>query len=288
LRHADIALYAAKAAGKNQWRAFQPSMISRREAAHDLRSGVATAIDSGTLTLRYQPVVSLVTGEACGFEALAWWAHPPSGTNQSAAAFARADKTRLGASRDMWILDHALADMPQLCTTPGRFVSVNISSGLLDVPGFAADITGRLSSTGTDPSSLMLEIPHDVSLRDHASALSGLVTLHDLGVRIALDNYGTGSATLANLRQPTIDVIKLDQSFVTNLLGIRNRRILNAVIGLANDLGTLLIATQVDDHRTLDDLVTLGCRHGQGILFAPAVPLRLALAWRGELPQRRK
>lgn len=281
LRRADIALYAAKAAGKNQWRAFDPAMIGRRINDGDLRAELAAAIEADALTLQYQPIVDLATGVPRGFEALCRWVHPVHGTVPPATFVRLVEQARLGPALDAWILDRAIADLPSLSDSSNRYVSVNVSAVQLSRRGFVDEICRRLQRAGIDASSVMLEIPETMPITEQSPAWQGLQALRDLGVRLALDDYGTGNASLSQLRESAVDVIKLDRSFVRNMSTARDRILVRAVIDLAKELDIDLIADGVQDQPTRTTLLDLGCRHGQGVLFAPALPLRDAVAWSG-------
>ncbi len=185
------------------------------------------------------------------------------------------------------VLGQALADAARLnppeSATP-RYVSVNVSARQLRQPDFVDTVRARLAATDADPSLLVLEITENLLVGDERS-WAFLADLRRDGLRIAIDDYGTGSASLSYLRHPGIDIVKIDQSFLTDVTSPRSRILLEAVINVCSRLGLDQIAEGVQDTTSRDMLMEVGCRHGQGFLYAPAMPIDEAIGWeRGHDP----
>lgn len=282
LRRADTALYTAKADGKGLWRQYSEGMISPVRRRTDLREELERAIREDLLTLHYQPIVDLATGRAEGFEALIRFHHTAATTMPPDELIAIAEDNALIISLGDWILRRALADLTLLNlaqpTTP-RYVSVNVSARQLRQPGFAATVRGHLAAAGVQASSLVLEITENVLLTEDERAWSRLAELRRDGVRVAIDDYGTGYASLSYLRQPAIDIVKIDRSFLYDLSSHRTQVLLEAVIRTSTRLGLAPVAEGVEDDYARDVLLSLGCRYGQGFRYAPAMPPDQAHLW---------
>jgi EAL domain-containing protein (putative c-di-GMP-specific phosphodiesterase class I) len=163
------------------------------------------------------------------------------------------------------------------------FVSVNVSARQLQQPVFAEAVDDELNTTGFDPARLVLEVTETMPVGDDRS-WTYLNRLRDRGVRVAIDDYGTGHASLTYLRQPIVDLVKIDQSFVDDLSTTRDRRLLQAITELCRDLGLETIAEGVADADRRDALIEVGCRYGQGFYFSPALTVDQAAQWVAEHP----
>jgi EAL domain-containing protein (putative c-di-GMP-specific phosphodiesterase class I) len=283
LRRADTALYAAKTDGKGGWREYHDDMAAPGRLTTDLRHELEAAIRDETLTLHYQPIVDLHTGRAEGFEALIRFdpvAGQPMPPEQLVAI---TEDNALITSLGDWALRKALTDLAlinQDSPDEQRFVSVNVSARQLRQPGFADTVRTTLSETNVDASSLVLEISESVLLAHDERAWSLLAQLRRDGVRVAIDDYGTGYASLSSLRHTSIDILKIDRSFLQDLKSRRSWIMLEAIIRLASTLGLDQIATGIEDAYTRDVLRSLECRYGQGSLYASAMPASEATHWR--------
>ena len=287
LRKADSALYAAKAAGKGRFRAYDPGMVNpmrrnsdlRLELERALRSDSADAAAEIGLAVHYQPILELVGSAVIGFEALIRWQHPRRGAIRVPEVILLAENTGLILPLGEWVFRRALADGQQIAAANGAYVSVNVSVSQLRLTGFIDRIRAQLSSSDLDPHRLVLEITESQLVGDSETIWRDLATLRELGVRVAIDDYGTGYASLAYLRHPVIDIIKLDQTFAKDVDEPRNRLLVKSVADLAAELGLPLIAEGIEDVATRSALIDLGCPLGQGHLYAPAMPLDQALTW---------
>lgn len=271
LRRADVAVYAAKAAGRDRW-AENPSTAPATYHGADQRQDPAIA-------LHYQPIVDLATGKALGFEALTRLNSPQRLTMSPADYIAQAENDGLIVAIGDWVIDEALRDAIKLNEVGSRYVSVNVSPVQLRQPGFADRVLERLSSSPVSASHLMVELTERLQLDAASSAWQELDKLHDAGVRVALDDYGTMYASLSYLRHRCVDVIKLDRSFLRDIRQRRAQALVEVVVELCRELDIDLIVEGVENASVRDAAVAAGCQHGQGLYFAPALPLDVAAQW---------
>jgi diguanylate cyclase (GGDEF)-like protein/PAS domain S-box-containing protein len=277
LRHADLALYAAKGTGKSRWRRYQPSLHTGMVERHELRSGLDEAIAEATFTLRHQPIVELATGVVVGFEALLRWPHPQRGMVMPEAFIALAEETAHIVPLGAWVLEHALADAArwQHLTTPPRplHIGVNVSARQFRDPGFVTSVQHALRTSGLDPALVMLELTESLLMRHDDRIGRDLHTLKDLGVHIAIDDFGTGYSSLSYLRQFPIDVLKIDKSFIDGMADSpRQTALVEAIIRIAHTLELQAVAEGIETQTQRDLLATIGCPLGQGFLFSHPLP----------------
>ncbi|MFI8891585.1 aminotransferase class I/II-fold pyridoxal phosphate-dependent enzyme [Streptomyces paradoxus] len=273
LGHADLALYAAKAAGKRQWRRFKPLLRSRMVERHDLQSQLAQAVADKAFALRYQPVVDITAGEVVGFEALVRWPHehrPPVAPEQFISL---AEETGQIAPLGSWVLENAISDIVGLQRLPGParppYVSVNVSARQFRDAGFIEQVGEALSTPGLEPGSLQLELTETVLLQRDDRLQTVLNTLKELGVHIAVDDFGTGFSSLRYLRDFPIDVLKIDKSFIDDIArDAQQVALVEGIVRIADTLGLQVIAEGIEDTAQRDLLAGMGCRFGQGYLFA--------------------
>ena len=273
LGHADLALYAAKAAGKRQWRRFKPLLRSRMVERHDLQSQLAQAVADKAFALRYQPVVDIRAGEVVGFEALVRWPHerqPPVMPDQFISL---AEETGHIAPLGSWVLENAVSDIVNLQRLPGParppYVSVNVSARQFRDAGFIEQVGQALSTPGLEPGSLQLELTETVLLHRDDQLQTVLNTLKELGVHIAVDDFGTGFSSLRYLRDFPIDVLKIDKSFIDDIArDAQQVALVEGIVRIADTLGLQVIAEGIEDTAQRDLLASMGCRFGQGFLFA--------------------
>ncbi len=280
LRHADLALYAAKTAGKRQWRRYQPvlsaGMIRRRE----VQAALQEAITSSGFTLVYQPIVALSSGEVAGFEALVRWPHPQWGMMQPDQFIELAEETGHIVPLGSWVLGQAAAEIVQwrrrLAHQRPLYVSVNVSARQLRDPGFVDGVRRVLGETGLTPSALMLELTESVLLRRDDRIHADLRELKAIGVKLAIDDFGTGYSSLSYLRELPIDVLKIDKSFVDGIAVSEQRlALVEGIIRIARTLHLAVIAEGIETEVQRDLLVSMGCQYGQGYLLAmPVAPVQ--------------
>lgn len=274
VRCADLAMYRAKAAGKNTYRYYTPELTRTAQHRLEVEAELRPAIALGHIVPFYQPVVDLGSGRIVGAEALARW-YKPDGTLVSPADFIPvAEQTGLVTSIDMAVLSQAC---PQVLAWSeaglGRLrVSGNISARHLQRGNLSGDIRAVLESSGLPAAQLALEVTETVYMEniDKARAMFDAVT--ELGVRIVLDDFGTGYSSLSYLQSLSFDLIKIDRSFVKDLPDASSLALLRAMLGIAAGLGVTSLAEGVETMEQYVLLKSLGCGRGQGYLFSPPVP----------------
>lgn len=267
LRCADIALYQAKADGKSVWRLFAPEMnrrlLERRALERDLRAGLA----GGEFELYYQPRFHLSDRSIIGAEALLRWHHPERGFISPGDFIGVAEETGLIVPIGSWALRQACLEAVRW---PQDIVlSVNLSAVQFRKPGLCELVEAALRESGLPPSRLQLEVTETLLLDQSAEVGAILVQLKSLGLHLAMDDFGTGYASLGYLRTYPFDTIKIDQSFVSAIQhSAENRAIVTAIIGLGAALSMHVTAEGIEDETQLRFLRQEGCLEGQGFLLS--------------------
>jgi diguanylate cyclase (GGDEF)-like protein/PAS domain S-box-containing protein len=280
LRDADIAMYAAKAAGKGRYEVFESFLaeaaLRRAELAEDLRS----AVSRSQLELRYHPLVLTRSGGVVGVEALLRWHHPERGELAPADFIPVAEETGSIVALGEWVLHEACRQLKrwqQLPRTERLTVSVNVSPVQLRHPALVGQVRSALTTSGIAPDRLVLEITEDVLLDDLDAAVAVLERIRALGVRLALDDFGAGYSSLRYLRRLPVDVVKLDRALLADVDHDDDARsLLAAVLGLVYSLGRLAVVEGVETLPQLQAVQALGDVCVQGWLFAPPLPVAQA------------
>lgn len=271
MKHADVALYRAKSRGRGTHCVFEASMAAELQVRMELENDLRLALDLGQLAVFYQPLFDLRRGRLSGFEALLRWRHPTRGMISPADFIPVAEETGLIVPIGAWVLRQACAAAAAM-PLPVK-VAVNISAVQFagdDLPGRVRD---ALAETGLSPSRLELEITESVLLQESEHVLTTLHRLRDLGVGIALDDFGTKYSSLGYLRSFPFDKIKIDQSFVRDM-GTRDDclAIVHSVAHLAARLGMTATAEGVEDASHLEQVRAAGCTEAQGWFFGRPQP----------------
>ncbi|HEX8125688.1 MAG TPA: EAL domain-containing protein [Allosphingosinicella sp.] len=277
IKDADVALYAAKADGRGTFRFFAQEMHALATERQILETDLRYALANDQLTLVYQPIVDSVSEEVVAFEALLRWHHPGRGLLPPALVIPLAEETGLMPRIGDWVLRTACAEAAKW---PRHIrVAVNLSPVQFADPALAATVTGTLAASQLDPERLELEINEAVFLADRKVTEATLTRLRGLGVRLALDNFGTGHSGLGHLRDAPLDKIKIDQSFVRGATapGSRNGAIVRAIVVLAESLGMDTTAEGAETIEELSLIRRLGCSQVQGYIFAKPMPASEAL-----------
>jgi EAL domain-containing protein (putative c-di-GMP-specific phosphodiesterase class I) len=267
VRNADLALYAAKAAGRGKHCFYQPSMHSEAAERQLLENDLRQAIERGELSVHYQPVVRAAGEEICGFEALVRWQHPTRGSISPAKFIPLAEEAGLIGKIGAWVLRTALEEAAHW---PDHVrVAVNLSPLQFNDPNISLMIGTHLAETGVRADRLELEITEGVFLAEGDSTDETFAKLKALGVRLALDDFGTGYSSLGYLKKAPFDKIKIDQSFVRGASSSTNRNaaIIRAIVTLAETLGMDTCAEGVETHDDLQLIRELGVSMVQGYIF---------------------
>ncbi|MEV8506397.1 EAL domain-containing protein [Actinoplanes sp. NPDC051475] len=284
LRQADLALYVAKGAGKNQWRRYQSHLHGAMVERLELRSALDHAVNEGHFLLQYQPIVSLASDEAAGFEALVRWHHPTRGLIAPDEFIEVAEESGLIVPMGRWVLDQALHTVAQWRRTLPRtrqpYVSVNVSVRQFREAGFVDQVRASLEFAGVPPQALMLEITETLLISDDEQIWSDLEILRDLGVRIAIDDFGTGYSSLGYLRQRPIDVLKIDKMFIDDMVNNDQQfALVRGILSLAQTLNLTVVAEGIEDATHREILAQLGCPLGQGYYYSSPLDATEALSW---------
>jgi diguanylate cyclase (GGDEF)-like protein len=277
LRNADLAMYRAKADGGCTYRIFDPEMDATAQAALRVKLEMRHALTRGDFEVHYQPIVSTATRQVTAFEALVRWNHPERGWISPAEFIPLAENTGLIMPLGEWVLRKACADAAVWPT--GVKVAANLSPIQFQNRELVTTVISALAASGLAPERLELEITESVLLGNTERNVAVLKQLRELGVRISLDDFGTGFSSLSYLRSFAFDKIKIDQSFIHNLLDDdRSETIVGAIAGLGVSFGMATTAEGVETEGQLERLISKGCTEIQGYFYSRAVPNSEVLA----------
>jgi diguanylate cyclase (GGDEF)-like protein/PAS domain S-box-containing protein len=276
LRHADLALYQAKGEDKGTWQQYQSELHSAMAERLETRIALHEAIDASQFRVQYQPIVDMETGLVTGVESLVRWEHPLRGLLGPFHFIEIAEESGAIVAIGSWVLREALAQFARWKSedpsTSLRYISVNVSARQFRTPGFVDLVREALSEAGARPEWLLLEITESLVLRDADQVWDDLRVLRALGVRIAIDDFGTGYSSLSYLRQMPVDVLKLDKSFIDDiLLSEQQRALVDAIVTLARNLDLAVVAEGIEEESQRAALAGMGCPYGQGYLFSRPV-----------------
>jgi diguanylate cyclase (GGDEF)-like protein len=310
LRHADLALYAAKTAGKRRWRHYQPVLTSGMRRRRELQTSLEDAVKAEEFTLAYQPIVALTSGEIAGFEALIRWPSGRYGMTLPGEFIPLAEETGLIVPLGGWVLRQALSDLvrwrqglapgaaggPETPEVSRPHVSVNVSARQFRDPGFVDSVRQALHASGLPPAALLLELTESLLLGDNDRIRAELTELKEIGVGLAIDDFGTGYSSLSYLLELPIDVLKIDKLFVTGIASSwRRHALVEGIVRLARTLEVEVIAEGIESETERELLAGMGCQFGQGYLLsvpvdaaAAAAMLHLGHGLVPELPRQRR
>lgn len=270
LRDADIALYQAKAAGKNRYAAFEPEMHTAVQDRHLLEMDLREALASDQYRLVYQPIFNLAGGQTTGVEALLRWVHPERGTVQPAAFIPLLEDSGMINEVGRWVLNQA-------CLQGARWhamgyeldVSVNVSTRQLETERLVEDVRVALESSGFAASSLTLEVTETAIMRNVAAVVPRLAALKATGVHIAIDDFGTGYSSLSCLQQLPVDTLKIDRSFISSMAdSAESGALIRTLVQLGKTLGLQTLAEGIEETEQYSQLAREHCDSGQGFLYA--------------------
>ncbi len=275
-KQADLAMYQAKASGRNTLRFFNPAMQAEVLARTSLETDLQRALLAQEFVLFYQPQVG-VDGQTLGYEALVRWQHPTRGLVPPSAFIAAAEACGVILPLGRWILDSACR---QLLTWASQTASahwtiaVNVSAQQFRQADFVAQVQAALTQTGANARRLELELTESQLVDEVEVVIARMMALKQLGVRLSLDDFGTGYSSLNMLKRLPLNQLKVDQSFVRDMLkSPQDASIIRAIVTMGDSLSLEVIAEGVELPEQRDALLALGCRHFQGYLYGRPTPL---------------
>jgi diguanylate cyclase (GGDEF)-like protein len=275
IRDADTAMYRAKEQGGARFELYDESSRHRATERLELEDALRLAVERSELRVHYQPQVTL-NGETglSGFEALVRWEHPQRGLIDAVEFVSLAESSGLIVPIGLWVLGQALHQVARWRQSrPGITVSVNLSARQLADPGLVASLATAIRDSGADPGVLYLEVTEDTVQKDPELAERMLEAFSQLGVKLAVDDFGTGHSSLRSLRHLPLEAIKIDPSFVAGLgANPDDAALLGALVELGHALGVTVVAEGVETDTQLAHLRDLGCDGAQGYLFSRPVP----------------
>lgn len=291
IMQADAAMYQAKQAGRNTYRFFRMEFAEKSRERVRLSGYLHRAVENNELEVHYQPQILLRHGSLCGVEALARWHHPQMGSISPATFIPIAEQSGLIVELSDWIIRRAIAEWsahfqqvsrgrpPRLC--------VNLSTVQCHKQDVHAYIVGVLTTTGMDPHYLELEITESALMYDPDKTAAQLAALADLGVRIAIDDFGTGYSSLSYLARFPINTVKIDRSFVRDLLGnAKHTALISTIIDMGRTLDFDVVVEGVENIAQLAMLEELGCDQVQGFVFSRPHPAAEIACWQAARESR--
>lgn len=275
LRNADMAMYHAKESGRNTYRYYTESMNEQMLERLQLEKDLHRAIEEDELFLEYQPVVDPVKNQIIGAEALVRWMHPERGRLGPDQFIGIAEETGLIAQLGDWVLDKALEELSHWhgedCSE--LYVAVNVSSAQR-LLGFSADkIQQSLKKARIPAQFLILEITESLLIDESSESLEWLQSIKQTGLKLSIDDFGTGFSSLSYLRNFPVDTLKVDKSFVDDILTFhKNAKLVESIVSLAHNFDLTVVAEGVEEKQQLEFLKTLGCDYIQGFYFSKPLP----------------
>jgi diguanylate cyclase len=278
LRNADTAMYQAKGDGRGRWVMFDPTMLDRARERIGIESALRQALSNRQLRLVYQPIMTLGDSRVAGAEALIRWDHPQRGAVPPAVFIPVAEETGLIAEVGQWVLREALCQLAQWradgVVSDLFWISINVSPRQLRNPRLAEDVAAALAEYGLPGCAVMLEITESVMVDANDVTDDVLAKLRALGIRLVVDDFGTGFSALGYLRRHPVTGVKVDRSFVGGLgASAEDEEIVRAVAAMSFALRLSVVAEGVESPAQRDVLRTLGVTYGQGWLWSrPIAP----------------
>jgi len=276
LKRADLAMYQAKAVGRNNMRFFDPEMQAVIATRSALEADLRAAIEGSQFLLYYQAQV-VGDGHLIGAEALLRWPHPVRGMVSPGVFIPVAEETDLIVPLGLWVLETACAQLAQWATHPEMAhltLAVNVSARQLRLPTFVQDVLTTIERSGANPHRLKLELTESLLVKDVEDVITKMSALKARGVGFSLDDFGTGYSSLSYLKRLPLDQLKIDQGFVRNILTDPNdAAIAKMIVALAESMGLTVIAEGVEIEVQKVFLARLGCHAYQGYLFSRPLPL---------------
>jgi diguanylate cyclase (GGDEF)-like protein/PAS domain S-box-containing protein len=280
LRHADTAMYQAKDKGRNNFQMFSPAMDKRLKERIAIESSLRTALQSRQLEVHYQPIVEIETQQVVALEALLRWKHPSHGYVRPERFVTIAEEAGLIVPIGEFVLQRTLEDMTQWRQSGGQLVpvAINVSAVQLQRSNLAEAISRLTKQYGLEPAMLQVELTESAvferrEARAREASQDAVGKLRELGVHIAIDDFGTGYSSLSYLKRWRVDTLKIDRSFVRDLVtDMSDLAIVSAIIAMARHLHIKVVAEGIEGWPQLEKVRQLGCTYAQGFLFARPMP----------------
>ncbi|WP_430471956.1 putative bifunctional diguanylate cyclase/phosphodiesterase [Thalassospira lucentensis] len=282
VKNADMAMYAAKAEGRNNYRFFLPSMHERVKERKTIEEDLRNALEHDQLELYYQPKIDCRTERVVGAEALVRWHHPDRGLIMPGEFISVAEECGLINRLGAWVLEKACKQTQiwRDTTLPGLRIAVNLSPAQFQDAELVSSVTRIVKDTAMPEGTLELEITESILMNNPEKAVSTLKELKALGVMIAIDDFGTGYSSLNYLKRFPVSSIKIDQSFVNDIhVDVDDKAIVDAVIGLGHSLNLEVVAEGVEEVEQLNYLREKGCDFIQGYLYSKPLPADTFVTW---------
>ncbi len=288
IRNADIAMYKAKESGKNGYVLFSGDMHKRLMERMLIEKHLRGAIENNELDVYYQPQVDIMTGKISGFEALLRWNNSELGFVPPLKFIGVAEETRLINPIGIWVLQKACSFLKNIQKTEGTDISiaVNISIFQLLQEDFVDAVENILKSTGLEPRYLELEITESILMDSYKAISPSLTRLKDLGIKIALDDFGKGYSSLSYLKQLPIDTLKIDKCFIDSINSDNdNTDLTGMIVKLGQNMGLTVLAEGVEEQEQMNYLIENGCHKVQGYLISRPLPENEILEFYSEWKQ---
>jgi EAL domain-containing protein (putative c-di-GMP-specific phosphodiesterase class I) len=284
IRQADMAMYHAKSEGKNNFQFYRNDMNAKAQSRIHLENKLRKAIENEHFVVHYQPQVDVRNGCIIGMEALVRWLDPDEGLISPAVFIPLAEETGMIGRIGEWVMRRACEETKLLHEAgfPQVKVAVNVSGfQIRHGEKLAGIIKGALKDSALDPAFLSLEITESMLVEDVDYVVKVLASLKSLGITIAIDDFGTGYSSLSYLKRFPIDILKIDQSFIRDILDDDNdKAIVNAIIAIAHNLGLTTLAEGVEHQAQTDYLLEQQCDLAQGYLYCrPQPALDILAMW---------
>src|SRR5690606_31792177 len=274
LRDADSAMYRAKEAGKARYEIFDGDMHVRNLDLLRIETDLRHAVDREEFELLFQPIVDLAAGPISEFEALIRWRHPVDGLISPDNFIGDAAETGLIVPMGHWVLSEACRNIAAWQKDADRqlSVSVNLSARQLMHPSLVSRLRELLKEHNLDPRQLKLEVTESTVMEHSERSLSVLNQLAAMGISLSTDDFGTGYSSLSYLQRFPFERIKIDRSFIDKMIADdKSAAIVKTILMLGDNLGIDVVAEGIENERQLEELVTHGCRLGQGFLLSPPI-----------------